>query len=131
MNKSGCQGALCLFHLVVTLTSMLTKYQRHSIFRTRNGTPALPFTFSLFRNLFSSVICFRYKCCKCSHSINDEMGRSNKWDAQLQNSEVYHPLCCILLTEEFLFCFVFSSHSACLVSVWKHQQPFPGPCLLF
>lgn len=74
----------------------------------RNGTPALSFTFSLFRNLLSSVICFRYKCCKRSLSINDEMGRSNKWDAQLQNSEVYHPLCCILLIKEcFVFCFCF------------------------
>ena len=56
------------------------------------------------------------------------MGSSDKWDAQLQNSEVYHPLCCILLIKEVFF---FPSHSACLVSVWKHQQPFPGPCLFF
>lgn len=98
ISKDGCQGSL-LYEPVsfvgCGISRNVDKTSEAFCFH-RNWTWAQPFTFSLFRTFFFLSHLFRYKHYKYSHLCRWEEGRSNKWVAQPQNTELYEPLCYII-----------------------------------
>lgn len=92
----------------------------------RSGASAQPLTFNLFRNLSSFYHLLQIETLRVFSFVQMMRGEEQQVGVQPQCAEVDQPLCYHLLIKEVLFSFCHG-----LVSVWKHQHPFPGPCLLF
>lgn len=82
---------VCLFHPVgCDISRNVDKISEAFCFH-RYWTLAQPLTFSPFRKFFFLSHLFRCKHCQYSHLCRWGEGRSDKWVAQLQNTEVYQP----------------------------------------